>query len=122
MVKYADDVIDSSYDTIKFVKASDMVEHFSDTGKMLDDFEHIDYYYKFTVSNLKDGRKIHKLFMDNGMTITGSRLRVDGLNKTTKTVFELKPYNIRNARKGVKQILNYKDTLGGGYKMVIVLY
>ena len=49
-------------------------------------------------------------------------LRVDGLNKLTNTVFELKPYNIRNARKGVKQILNYNDALGGGYKMIIVLY
>ena len=42
--------------------------------------------------------------------------------KLTNTVFELKPYNIRNARKGVKQILNYNDALGGGYKMIIVLY
>ena len=122
MVKYADDVIDASYDTIKFVKAADMVDDFSDAGRMLDNFEHVDDYYKFTVSNLGDGKKIHRLFMDNGTTITGSRLRVDGLNKLTNTMFELKPYNIRNARKGVKQILNYNDALGGGYKMIIVLY
>ncbi len=122
MVKYADEVIDASYDTIKFVKAADMVDNFSDAGRMLNKFDHVDDYYKFTISNLEDGRNIHKLFMNNGSTIRGSRLRVDGLNKTTTTIFELKPYNIRNARKGVKQIMNYNDILGGGYKMIIVFY
>ncbi|MBR2970529.1 MAG: hypothetical protein IKC48_01890, partial [Clostridia bacterium] len=122
MVKYADDVIDASYDTIKFVKATDMVDDFSDGGKMLDDFAHLDDYYKSTVSNLRDGRTIHMMFMDNGMRIPNSKLRVDGLNEITNTIFELKPYNIQNARKGVKQILIYNDALGGGYKMIIVLY
>ncbi len=122
MVKYADDVIDASYETIKFVKAADMVDDFSDAGRMLNKFDHVDDYYKFTVSNLSDGKTIHKLFMNNGGPIFGTRLRADGLNDVMKTIFELKPYNIRNARKGVKQILKYNDALGGGYKMIIVFY
>jgi hypothetical protein len=60
--------------------------------------------------------------MDNGMTISGTRMRVDGINQLTQTIFELKPYNIKNAKKGVKQILNYNNALGGNYKMVIVFY
>ncbi len=122
MVKYADDVIDASYDTIKFVKAADMVDDFADGGTMLRRVGNLDDYHTLTKTTHVDGTKLHKLFMDNGMQITRTRLRVDGLNELTNTVFELKPYNIRNARKGVKQILNYNDALGGGYKMVIVLY
>ena len=122
MVKYTDDVIDASYDTIKFVKAADMVDDFSDRGTMLRRVRNLDDYHTLTKTTHTDGTKLHKLFMDNGTLIMGTRLRVDGLNKLTNTVFELKPYNIRNARKGVKQILNYNDVLGGGYKMVIVLY
>ena len=49
-------------------------------------------------------------------------LRIDGMNKSTKTIFELKPYNIPNARRAVKQILNYNKQLGNEYKMVIVFY
>ena len=122
MVKYADEVIDSSYDTIKFVKATDLVENFSDKGEMLKKFKHVDDYYNFTVSNHIDGTKIHKLFMGNGGPIWGTKLRYDGLNELTNTLFELKPYNIASARRGVKQILKYKEALGEAYKMVIVLY
>ena len=122
MVKYADDVVDASYDTIKFVKAADMVDDFSDGGTMLRRVGNLDDYHTLTKTTHVDGTKLHKLFMDNGTPIMGTRLRVDRLNELTNTVFELKPYNIQNARKGVKQILNYNDVLGGGYKMVIVLY
>ena len=60
--------------------------------------------------------------MNNGTWISKSKLRVDGLNEATNTIFELKPYNIRNAKKGIKQIINYNNALGGGHKMVIVFY
>ena len=30
--------------------------------------------------------------------------------------------NLYSARRGVKQIINYNELLGGGFKMVIVLY
>ena len=64
--------------------------------------------------------------MDNGDiiidSITQKKYRYDGINKLTKSLYELKPYNLHSARRGVKQIINYNDVLGGGYKMIIVLY
>ena len=54
--------------------------------------------------------------------IADTRKRVDGINEITKSIFELKPYNLHSARRGVKQIINYNDLLGGGFNMVIVLY
>lgn len=133
MVKYTDEVIDSSYRTIKFVKAENLADSFADKGSMLAKFDHINNHYNFTVSNHVDGTKLHKLFMGNGGSIKTTKLmgdgtiknitlRYDGLDKLTNSLFELKPYNIRNARKGVVQILNYNEALGSGYKMIIVLY
>ena len=63
--------------------------------------------------------------MRGGKTI--NRLnKVDGLNDTLHIVYELKPYNGRNMRKGIKQLVRYKDALiaegFGVYKMVLVLY
>ena len=58
----------------------------------------------------------------NGRVIPGSRLRVDGLNDISRTIYELKPYNRANLRKGVKQILNYNVKLSGSHKMIIVFY
>ena len=121
MVKYTDDIIDASYDTIKFVKATDNVGDFADGG--LDLVKGLDRTTDgFTISNRLDGIKIHKSFMGNGLIIPGTRLRVDGLNNITKSVFELKPYNMLGARRGVRQIVNYNNALSGGYKMIIVLY
>jgi RHS repeat-associated protein len=122
MVKYADDVIDSSYDTIKFVKATDYKDAFEDGGKMLHRVGNSTDYRHFTVSNHVDGTKLHTLFMDNGDVIWGTKLRYDGLDPVTNTLFELKPFNKRNVRKGVKQIIQYNNAMGGGYKMIIVLY
>ena len=122
MFKYADDIIDSSHDTIKFVKAADYADNFADGGKMLNKFDHVDDYYKFTVSNHVDGTKLHTLFMDNGGSIVNTKLRYDGLDPVAKNLFELKPYNKRNVRKGVQQIIQYNKALGGGYNMIIVLY
>lgn len=76
----------------------------------------------FTISNRLDGIKIHRSFMKNGKIIPGSRLRVDGLDDIANVIYELKPYNRTNLRKGVKQIINYNKELGGSYKMIIVFY
>ena len=126
MVKYTDDVIDASYDTIKFVKAADMVDDFSDGGTMLRRVGNIDDYRTLTKTTHVDGTNLHTLFMDNGDiivdSITQRKYRYDGINKLTKSLYELKPYNLHSARRGVKQIIKYNDILGGGYKMIIVLY
>ena len=126
LVKYADDAIDASYDTIKFVKAADMIDDFSDGGTMLRRVGNLDDYRTLTKTTHVDGTKLHKLFMSNGDKIvdkaTQKIYRYDGINKLTKSLYELKPYNLHSARRGVKQIINYNDVLGGGYKMIIVLY
>ena len=78
--------------------------------------------YFLVYFNVSDGKKIHLAFMGKEKTIQGTRLRVDGLNETTMTIYELKPYYIPGARKAVKQIINYNNKLDGGYENVIVLY
>ena len=116
------DLADDAYDTVKFVKAVDTVDSFSDGGRLLNRVGNSTDYMKRTISNHLDGTKLHTMFMNNGVRINNTRLRVDGLDDALQTIFELKPYNRRNIRKGVKQIVNYKSLFGGGYKMVIVLY
>ena len=121
VIKKGIDIADDTYDAVKFVKATDLAVDFANNG--LDIARGLDRTIDgFTISNRLDGIKIHKSFMNNGAIIHGHKLRVDGLNTITKTIYELKPYNTRNIRKGVKQILEYKDALGGIHKMVIVLY
>ncbi len=124
VVKYIGDIgeiADSSYDTIRFVRATDHAADFVDGG--LDMARALDRTTDgFTISNRIMGNKIHNTFMGNGITIRGTRLRVDGLVEDVMKLYELKPYNISSARRAVKQILNYNDALGGGYKMFIVLY
>ncbi len=115
------DAADEAMDTIRFVKAVDRAEDFADNG--LDIAKALDKTSDgFTISNRLDGIRIHSSFMGNGRIIPGSRLRLDGINDLTKTIYELKPYNRVNLRKGVKQIVNYNDKLGGSYKMMIVFY
>ena len=132
LVKYVDDVgdaMDSSYDTIKFVKAADMADDFDfginvkGTNKLdeiLDGFNHSGGKYDFTISNHVDGTKLHTRFMNNGGLIPGTRLRYDGLKGIN--LYELKPYNIPNARRGVRQLIKYNEALGGGHKMIVVFY
>ena len=120
--EHADELADITVDTIKFVKASDMKYAFKNGGDFLDVVGNSSNYKAFTVSNHVDGTKLHTMFMKNGKTIANTRKRVDGINEITKSIFELKPYNVHSARRGVKQIINYNDLLGGGFKMIIVLY
>ena len=60
--------------------------------------------------------------MENGEKISNTLLRIDGKDPIAKIIYELKPYNRVNLRKGVKQIVNYKKYFDGSYKMVIVFY
>ena len=120
--EHADELADITVDTIKFVKASDMKYAFKNGGDFLDVVGNSSNYKAFTVSNHVDGTKLHTMFMKNGKTIKNTRKRVDGINEITKSIFELKPYNVHSARRGVKQIINYNDLLGGEFKMIIVFY
>ena len=124
IVKKGVDVADATGDaltTIRFAKAASYADEFAEGG--LDLVRTLDRTSDgFTISNRLTGTKIHKAFMGNGMMIPGTQLRVDGLYDVTKQLYELKPYNRRSLRRGVKQILNYNDKLLGGYQMIIVFY
>ena len=121
LVKYTDEMIDASHATIKFAKAANYAGDFAEGG--LDLVRTLDRTSDgFTIANRLDGIKIHKSFMNNGLNIRGTRLRVDGFDDISKRIYELKPYNRRNLTKGVKQILNYNEKLGGYYEMIIVFY
>ena len=115
------DLADDTLTTIRFAKAASYSDEFAEGG--LDLVRALDKTSDgFTISNRLDGIKIHKSFMRNGMKIPGSRLRVDGLDSVAKQLYELKPNNRNSLKKGVKQIINYNDELGGGYQMILVFY
>ena len=78
--------------------------------------------YFLVYFNVSDGKKVHLAFMGNEKTIQGTRLRVDGLNETTMTIYELKPYNKRSYKKALRQTNRYANILGGDWKIVIDMY
>ncbi len=115
------DLADDALTTVRFAKAASYADEFAEGGldlaRLLDKTSD-----GFTISNRLDGIKIHKAFMGNGMKIPDTLLRADGLNTVGKLLYELKPYNKNSLRKGVKQIINYNDKLGGSYQMILVFY
>ena len=78
----------------------------------------------FTISNISVGKKIHKTFM-NPYYINAGNI-ADGFDKYAKIIFELKPYNVRGIKRGIKQLIRYKKAIEQSgitvYKMVLVLY
>ena len=52
--------------------------------------------------------------------------RVDGIDDGLKIIYELKPYNKRSIRNGIKQLYRYQEAALEKYKslyrMVLVLY
>ena len=77
-----------------------------------------------TISDHVTGTKIHYGFMGNGKGIPNSPFRYDGFRDGI--LYELKPYNARNIRKAIKQIITYKGELERAgravTKLVLVLY
>ncbi len=121
VVKKGVDLADDTIDTIKVVRAVDKSSDFAEGG--LDIIKALNKTTEgFTISNRFSGTKIHKTFMKNGTTIDGTRLRVDGLDNVNLEIYELKPFNKNSLKRGVKQIIKYKETLGKKHKMIIVLY
>ena len=80
-----------------------------------------------TISNLKAGNEIHRGFMQSaermqvrGGGIHGGTGRVDAFAKNI--IYELKPNNTRSIAQGIAQLHRYNNALGGGFKMVLVVY
>ena len=51
-----------------------------------------------------------------------SKLRPDYVDKTRKIIYELKPMNKRNVKKGIKQLMRYREELGDEFEMILELY
>lgn len=80
-----------------------------------------------TISTMADGQFIHKGykagFIDNGKEYISKGVgRFDFYDKANKIIYELKPNNPASIAKGIKQLKGYNKGLGGGYKLVLVLY
>lgn len=78
-----------------------------------------------TISNMASGRKIHKGFMTeyigNGKEMSIPKVgRADAV--IGNTIYELKPNNTKSIIKGIQQLKRYNAGLGGGYKLVLVVY
>ena len=80
-----------------------------------------------TKSTRKDGIDIHTgykkgngFMADNKEYTKAAGIRPDYYDGTT--IFELKPYNPRAAKAGVKQLRKYNSVLGGGKVMRMELY
>ncbi len=82
-----------------------------------------------TISNASVGREIHKGFkvgmqdkiLNAGRT-TGKYGFVDAIDWNKRIIWELKPNNARSIAMGIKQLHRYNNALGGGYKLILVLY
>ena len=52
--------------------------------------------------------------------------RVDGIDDALRLVYELKPYNKRSIRQGIKQLYRYQKAIykkiGVMYDMILVVY
>lgn len=106
----------------RFVKAGKALKNAGEVGIQL------------TKSSLKLGQEMHKAYkagLADGVNtfkefnkIKG--IRPDFVDFTIKTIYELKPYNPRAIREGLKQLDRYKsafeETYGSGWKTVLDTY
>ena len=78
----------------------------------------------FTISNVSVGKQIHKTFMKS--TTINSHNIADGVDHTKRVIYELKPYNNRSIRQGIKQLYRYQNAAlneyGALYDMILILY
>lgn len=80
-----------------------------------------------TISTMADGQFIHRGykagFVGKGKEYISKGVgRFDFYDKANKIIYELKPNNPASIAKGIKQLKGYNKGLGGGYKLVLVLY
>ena len=112
------DLADDTLDTIKFAKAVDF------TDDALDAIKSLDRVGDFTQSSMLVGRTIHSGYKAFDQAAKEFR-RVPGIRPDFfdgKTIFELKPYNRNSLRRGVSQLLIYKNKLGKKFNMFLEFY
>ena len=83
----------------------------------------------YTRSSLRAGIYIHNWYKATSEFIKKekevrliSKSRPDYVDKTRKIIYELKPMNKRNVKKGMKQLMRYREELGDEFEMILELY
>ena len=115
------------------------IDGFADAGGIIrraDELDFVDDGWKlvhglnktsdgFTVSNRFIGTDIHTKFK-YGSRVIDIHNRVDGIDDALRLVYELKPYNKRSIRQGIKQLYRYQKAIykktGVMYDMILVVY
>lgn len=49
-------------------------------------------------------------------------IHINCLDIDNKVIYELKAFNSRSVKQGIRQLEKYNKELGGGYKMVLEVY
>ena len=111
-VKTANKVADKTTAVIKIQKAVDFTPESAKIVKSLDRSK------GYTRSSLRAGTYIHNGYKATTAFIEEekevrllSKLRPDYVDKTRKIIYELKPMNKRNVKKGIKQLMRYWEEL-----------
>ena len=111
-VKTANKVADKTNAVIKIQKAVDFTPESAKIVKSLDRSKgytrsslragtYINNGYKATTAFIEEEKEVRLL----------SKLRPDYVDKTRKIIYELKPMNKRNVKKGIKQLMRYWEEL-----------
>lgn len=105
----------------RIVSVACKVDDVADAVKMADKI--VDAGEAIT-STAKFGRQVHKMYepIDAAMSVNrtinkaikGTLLRPDAIDYVAKVVYELKPYNLKSLKKGLKQAANYAKIASGG--------
>ena len=115
------------------------IDGFADAGGIIrkaDELDFVDDGWKlvqglnttsdgFTISNRFIGTDIHTKFK-YGSRVIDIHNKVDGIDDALRLVYELKPYNKRSIRQGIKQLYRYQKAIykkiGVMYDMILVVY
>ena len=113
--------VDNAGNTLEIARAVDFTDDARDTINSLDRIN------GFTKSTSADGIKIHQGYKkgENFSTSFKEYRKRDGIRPDYydgTTVFELKPFNPRSAKAGIKQLQRYNSVLGGGKTMRLEMY
>ena len=106
-------------DVLTIQKAADFTDDAADI------IEGLDRSSGFTKSTRSAGTQIHKGYkvgMPGKEYDKIKGIRIDYLDMDNKVIYELKPFNPRSVKQGVRQLEKYNQKLDGEYKMVLEVY
>ena len=113
--------VDKAGNTLEIAKAVDFTDEAKETVKSL---ERINGFTKSTRPkgiDIHNGYKTGKGLVDGGKEYNKVKgIRPDYYDGST--VFELKPYNVRSMKAGIRQLRRYSNQLGGGLVSRLELY